>query len=146
MFGKYDRQIDPKNRVVIPTKFLKELGETFFITLGFDKSLIFRSEAEFEKLKQKLEENNSLNKDIRNLTRFIFANTIDMQADRLGRVTLPKHLLEKATIKKEIVFIGTGSVCELFAKEVYEKEESVYEDSDKVDELVEKLYKQGVKL
>lgn len=75
MYGKYERSLDDKNRVVIPPKILSELGDEFFITIGFDKQLIFRDKKEFEKLKSRLDENNSLNKDLRELSRFIFANT-----------------------------------------------------------------------
>ncbi|WP_027122801.1 division/cell wall cluster transcriptional repressor MraZ [Metamycoplasma spumans] len=146
MFGKYYRQIDDKNRVVVPAKLLQELGHEFYITKGFDKSLVFRTPAEFEKLKNKLEENNSLNKDFRNLSRYIFGNTELVSPDKLGRINLPKHLTEKIAIKKEVVFVGTGNTCELFAKEEYDLAESFYDDENNIDDLAQKLFEQGVKL
>lgn len=75
MFGKFNRSIDEANRLVIPAKILKELGQTFFVTIGLDKSLVLRTQDEFEKLKERLESNNQLDKEVRNLTRIIFANT-----------------------------------------------------------------------
>ncbi|AWX69713.1 division/cell wall cluster transcriptional repressor MraZ [[Mycoplasma] anseris] len=146
MFGKFNRQLDDKNRIVIPTKILKELGEQFYITLGFDKSLVLRTEKEFEKLKMNLESNNLLNKGLRDLTRFIFGNTEEVCPDKSGRITLPKHFIDKTAITKEVVFIGVGNYCEIFAKEVYDDKEKFFEDSNNIEDLTEKLLEQGVKL
>ena len=94
MFGKYYRTLDDKNRIVIPTKLLKELGELFYITIGLDKSLVLRTKSEFEKLRENLDANNQLDKEVRNLSRILFANTEELIPDKLGRITLPKYLLE----------------------------------------------------
>ncbi|WP_045434227.1 division/cell wall cluster transcriptional repressor MraZ [Metamycoplasma canadense] len=146
MYGKYERSLDDKNRIVIPPKILLELGNEFFITIGFDKQLILRDKKEFEKLKSKLEDNNSLNKDLRELSRFIFANTELVSPDKLNRVIIPKHLASKATIKKDVVFIGSGNICELFAKEIYDIKENYFENETNIDDLAQKLFEQGVKL
>ncbi|BDX52682.1 division/cell wall cluster transcriptional repressor MraZ [Metamycoplasma equirhinis] len=146
MFGKYYRQIDNKNRVVIPAKLLQELGSEFYITIGFDKSLVLRTPIEFDKIKNKLEENNSLNKDIRDLTRYIFANTELVSPDKLGRIVLAKHFCQKLAIINEVVFLGVGSTCEIFSKEIYDAKENYYEDEENIDSLAQKLFEQGVKL
>lgn len=146
MFGKFNRSIDEANRLVIPAKILKELGQTFFVTIGLDKSLVLRTQDEFEKLKERLESNNQLDKEVRNLTRIIFANTEELTSDKVGRIIIPKYLLDKADITKEVVFIGSGNKCELFAKEVYEENERKYENEESLDILAEKLLEKGVKL
>ncbi|AZG68777.1 division/cell wall cluster transcriptional repressor MraZ [Mycoplasma struthionis] len=146
MYGKYYRQIDSKNRIVIPAKILSELGHEFYITAGFDKSLVLRTPSEFEKFKARLEENNALNKDFRNLTRYIFGNTELLEPDKLGRVVLSKHLTDKVAIKKEVVFVGVGNTCEVFAKEEYDNCESFFENEENIDALAQKLLDQGVKL
>ncbi|AWX42748.1 Protein mraZ [Metamycoplasma cloacale] len=146
MFGKYYKQIDDKNRLVIPAKLLKELGEVMYITLGFDKSIVLRTEKEFLKLKEKLEENNSLNPDFRNLSRYIFGNTEEVQPDSKGRIVLPKYFVDKTTITKEVVFIGVGSYAEIFAKETYDLKEQFFEDEQNIEDLTKKLLEQGVKL
>ncbi|PZV99903.1 division/cell wall cluster transcriptional repressor MraZ [Metamycoplasma auris] len=146
MFGKYERSLDDKSRVVIPSKILSELGNEFFVTIGFDKQLVLRDKTEFEKLRTKLEENNYLNKDFRDLNRFIFANTELVNPDKSNRIILPKHLTEKAAIKKNIVFIGSGNICEIFAKEIYDAKESQFENETSIDDLAQKLLNEGVKL
>ena len=146
MFGKYYRTLDNKNRIVIPTKLLKELGELFYITIGLDKSLVLRTKSEFEKLRENLDANNQLDKEVRNLSRILFANTEELIPDKLGRITLPKYLLEKIAINKEVVFIGSGNKCEIFAKEIYDINEKTYENEESLDKLAEKLLEKGVKL
>ncbi|MBN0970808.1 division/cell wall cluster transcriptional repressor MraZ [Mycoplasma phocoeninasale] len=146
MFGKYYRQLDDKNRIVVPVKLLQELGYEFYVTIGFDQSLTLRTQDEFDKLRNKLEQNNSLNKDIRDLTRYIYANTELVKPDKLGRITIAKHLCDKIAITKEVVFLGVGNSCELFAKEVYDEREKFYEDEDNVNQLAQKLFEQGIKL
>lgn len=135
-----------KNRVVIPAKILQELGPEFYVTISLDKSLVLRTPQEFERLKTKIQDNNALNKNVRNLSRFIFGNTELVNPDKLGRIVLPKHLSEKITIKKEVVFIGVGNTCELFAKEVYEANEIFYDDDQNLEALAQDLLEQGVKL
>ncbi|MBS7551993.1 hypothetical protein KII05_11620, partial [Weissella confusa] len=99
-----------------------------------------------EKLKSRLDENNSLNKDLRELSRFIFANTELVSPDKLNRIIIPKHLTLKTAIKKDVVFIGSGNICELFAKEIYDAKESYFEEESNIDDLAQKLFEQGVKL
>ena len=146
MFGKFNRNLDDKNRIVIPTKILKELGDVFYISLSLDNSLVIRSAAEFTKFKARISENSMLDKEFRNLTRIIFANTEELSPDKLGRVTMPKYLLEKIPIKKDVVFIGNGNYCELFAKEVYDNFEKTYENEENLDKLADKLALKGIKL
>ena len=146
MFGKFNRNLDDKNRIVIPTKILKELGDVFYISLSLDNSLVIRSAAEFTKFKTRISENSMLDKEFRNLTRIIVANTEELSPDKLGRVTMPKYLLEKITIKKDVVFIGNGNYCELFAKEVYDNFEKTYENEENLDKLADKLALKGIKL
>lgn len=145
MFGKYYRQIDDKNRVVVPPKLLQELGKEFYITIGIDKNLVLRTVSEFQKMKTKLEEGNTLNKNVRDFIRYIFGNTEVVSPDKNNRIMIPKHLLNKAAIDKEVVFLGTGYTCELFAKEVYDEQESYYENDDNVNDLAQKLFEAGVK-
>ena len=129
MFGKYYRQIDDKNRVVVPPKLLQELGKEFYITIGIDKNLVLRTVSEFQKMKTKLEEGNTLNKNVRDFIRYIFGNTEVVSPDKNNRIMIPKHLLNKAAIDKEVV----------------DEQESYYENDDNVNDLAQKLFEAGVK-
>ena len=38
MIGKYTARVDDKGRLFVPAKLRAELGETFYVTLGFHGS------------------------------------------------------------------------------------------------------------
>ena len=56
LVGEFQHNIDAKGRMIMPAKFRDELGEKFVITKGLDKCLFVFSQAEWEKLDQKLSE------------------------------------------------------------------------------------------
>ncbi|MDR2585513.1 MAG: hypothetical protein LBC84_04735 [Prevotellaceae bacterium] len=40
--------------------------------------------------------------------------------EKMGRILIPKHLLEKIGVTKEVVFVGIGNKIEVWAKERYD--------------------------
>ena len=39
LIGEYQHSIDPKGRVIVPSKFREDLGERFYVTKGMGTSL-----------------------------------------------------------------------------------------------------------
>lgn len=146
MFGTHPRSLDSKNRVVIPSQFRDELGDVFYITWGFHRVLEIRSTEEFKKFSEKFQSINSLDAEFRKLWRFISMNTVELSVDKLGRVTLPKNLLDLATIKKELSFTGLGNICELWAQEKLDGEVQQLSDPSEITQLVDALSKKGIVL
>ncbi|QJR43994.1 division/cell wall cluster transcriptional repressor MraZ [Mycoplasma miroungirhinis] len=146
MYGNYERALDDKNRIVIPAKFREELGDTFFITFGLDNSLTLRSQEEFNKLTKKLADNNMLDKNMRLFNRFILSNTEEIKLDKTGRFVIPPRFLERAAIKKDIIFIGIGNVSEIFAKEIYQQDIKSFDETEQFDNLAQLLFESGAKL
>ncbi|WP_228846919.1 division/cell wall cluster transcriptional repressor MraZ [Metamycoplasma hominis] len=58
-------------------------------------------------MKTKLEEGNTLNKNVRDFIRYILEIPEVVSPDKNNRIMIPKHLLNKAAIDKEVVFLGT---------------------------------------
>ncbi|WGI36255.1 division/cell wall cluster transcriptional repressor MraZ [Mesomycoplasma lagogenitalium] len=146
MFGNHLKTIDEKNRIIIPSQFREELGEVFYISLGLDKIVEIRSKSEFDRIKEKMKANNSLNKNLREFARFFFGNTTEASCDKVGRVVLPKNLLNLVAIKNEAYLIGVGEKIELWPKERYEEHQSKFMDENSIDELQNKLFESGVEL
>lgn len=73
-----------KNRLAIPSIYRQELGNVFYISLSLDQVLEIRSAEEFDKIKNKISQANSLNKNIRNFARFFFSNTTQVSPDKQG--------------------------------------------------------------
>ncbi len=146
MFGNFLKTIDEKNRIIIPSNFRTELGDIFYISLGLDKIIEFRTKAEFEKIKNKINEHDFLNKNVRDFARFFFGNTTEASCDKLGRVILPKNLLTFTSINKEVYIIGVGEKLELWPKDRYEAENQKFTDENELEKLQKILNENGVKL
>ena len=50
MFGQYKHGLDPKGRLVVPSKLREELGDTFYIAKAPDACLKLYPEAQWQKL------------------------------------------------------------------------------------------------
>ncbi|MCK5867202.1 MAG: division/cell wall cluster transcriptional repressor MraZ [Mycoplasmataceae bacterium] len=144
MFGNYKRSFDDKNRIMIPSKLRDSLGSTFFITLGPDNVLEIRNEQHFNVWKDKLLSTNLLNKNARAFSRILLGNTIKANLDKQGRVAIPTNLLMKPCITKEATFVGVGNKVELWDSSTYEAFQQKFENEGSIDDLAEKLLKDGV--
>ncbi|RTZ68089.1 MAG: cell division/cell wall cluster transcriptional repressor MraZ [Tenericutes bacterium] len=103
MFGNYSKSLDPKNRVIVPAKLRKELGNYFYLTVGPDRILEARDAKSFDVFQNSLTSNNMLNATARQFARLLLGNTEKVEVDKQGRIVLPKHLLESANITKDVV-------------------------------------------
>ncbi|MGY6171982.1 hypothetical protein ACW95P_01385 [Candidatus Mycoplasma pogonae] len=146
MYGRQDRSLDAKNRVVIPSQFREELGDVFYITYGLHAVLEIRSKDEFLKFSHKFQNVNELDADLKKLWRILSMRTAELTVDKSGRVIIPKNLLDLATIKKDLSFVGMGNVCEVWAQEALDKTTEQIEQSSEIEKLVEKISKKGVVL
>ncbi|VEU76038.1 division/cell wall cluster transcriptional repressor MraZ [Mycoplasmopsis columboralis] len=130
MYGQHIRTVDDKNRVVLPPVFKDYLGSSFYITLGFDNNFELRSVQNFQEYNQKLQSKSQFNSKVRHLTRIIMSNVVEVNLDKQGRISLPKFIIDKLAIQKEVVFVGTGSMIELWSKEGFEAFENLFADGD----------------
>ncbi|WP_416373669.1 MraZ C-terminal domain-containing protein [Mycoplasmopsis felis] len=47
----------------------------------------------------------------------MFGNSYEVKIDSVGRFNIPKIIIDKLTIQKEISFIGVGNLVEIWSKE-----------------------------
>lgn len=135
--GEYQHNIDDKGRVIIPVKYRDELGATFIITRGLDKSLFVYPSSEWKQIEQKLKSLPFTRSDARKFTRFFFSGAVEAELDKQGRVMIPGNLRDYAQLNKECVFIGVSNRIEIWSKELWE---SYYQDSeDSFNEIAEKI-------
>jgi len=146
MFGNYSKTLDPKNRVIVPAKLRKELGSSFYLTVGPDKIIEARDAKSFEIFQTALLSNNMLNASAREFARLLLGNTEKVEVDKQGRIVLPRHLLESALITKDVVWVGVGNKVELWPADSYKKQQDKFKDIGSLDDLAKKLMKDGAKL
>lgn len=124
--GQYEAKVDDKGRLVFPAAFKALLPEDGLPRLVIKKN-IFEDclemytgkewERQSEELKSKL---NFLNKDHAAFWRKYMRDCAEVTLDaRIGRFAVPRNLLEKIGVTKEVVFSGNDYKIELWAKEKF---------------------------
>jgi MraZ protein len=141
-YGEYQHTIDPKGRVIIPSKFREGRGDKFIITKGLDNCLFAYSSEEWTSLENKLKTLPLTNKDARAFVRFFFAGAAECEVDKQGRILVPQNLREYAGLDKEISIIGVSTRVELWDRnkwDNYSGDENVSPDS-----IAEKMAELGI--
>lgn len=113
--GEYHHNIDDKARLVLPSKFREELGDTFVVTRGLEGCLFIYSKKEWDKVVNKLKTLPFTKKDARAFLRFFLSGAIECQIDKQGRIALPMPLVNYANLKKECVVIGVNDRLEIWS-------------------------------
>ena len=126
--GRYEHNIDEKGRITIPSKFREELGDSVYITQGFDGNLqAFPSEL-FELMSSKVRSIGYLDPNSRRLRRILFSNAEKAKFDNAGRILLPAFLRETANLKEIAVVVGSGEYFELWSPENWEAQQTSLND------------------
>ena len=136
--GEYHHNIDEKGRLILPSKFRYELGETFVITRGIDSCLFVYKEDTWNKLTNKLNELSFTKKDVRSFQRFFFFFFSISEFDKQGRINISSPLMEYAKINKECVVIGVNDRIEIWSRENFDK--FIDENIDNISDIAENLF------
>lgn len=142
LIGEYTHALDPKNRLSLPAKFRKELGEKVVVTPGLDNCLFVFSQVEWGKVSEKLSQLSMLQADTRSFNRFMFGGAVEADVDSIGRILLPDFLCEFASLKGKVVVAGIHSRLELWDEKVWRDYKKRISKS--ADSLAEKLGQVGI--
>ena len=104
--GEYSHTIDPKGRLIIPSRFREQLGDEFVLTKGLDGCLSIYPMDEWEKFEEQLRSLPLTNKNARTFSRFFVAGATACELDKQGRILVPGTLREFAGLEKDVVLTG----------------------------------------
>ena len=134
--GEYQHNIDPKGRLIIPSKFRESLGEQFVITKGLDGCLFVYPMDGWHELEDKLKSLPLTQRDARAFARIFFSGASEGELDKQGRVLLPPNLRTYAHITKETMIIGVGTRFEIWDLDTWQQ---YNQESDKSFEQLAEL-------
>ena len=138
--GEFNHSIDPKGRLIIPSKFREILGEDFVITKGLDGCLFLYPNNEWKIFEDKLRTLPLTNKNARTFTRFFLGSAVDGGLDKQGRVLISAALREFAGLEKDVVLVGVLDRVEIWDKAKWdENNAAVEEDMDEIASQMEDL-------
>ena len=138
LIGEYHHNIDEKGRLIIPSKFRDEIGNSFVVTKGLDGCLFVYSLVEWEKIVSKLKVLPFTKKDARTFTRFFLASATVCEFDKQGRINLVNSLIEYAGLKKECTIIGVNDRLEIWESDKYDN--LMNENLEELDRISENLF------
>ncbi len=136
--GEYHHNIDDKNRLVIPANYRESLGDTFVITRGLEKCLYIYTEAEWQKIVDKLASLPFTKKDARTFIRSFFSAAANCNLDKQGRISITPNQAIYADLTKECVIIGANDRLEVWSKENWDKFNEEY--SETLEAVAEHLF------
>lgn len=143
--GEYSHSLDAKGRVILPAKLREEIGDSFYITRGFEGCLAIYSAEEFEKLGAAIQALPGNMKEVRKLQRIIITGAHSCEIDKQGRFVVPPTLREFASLEKDLTIVGNGSHAEIWDSAKWN--EYLYgEDSMSLEEAAEALRAEGLSM
>jgi MraZ protein len=114
----FQRKLDEKRRLTIPTELRDEFASGAVVTRGFQTYLHLYPAEVWDKEVEPLLQGNILDEKTADLNlQFRMGKTASEIDAKQGRVTLEQHLLDYAGIDKEVMAVRVGKYWRLMAAE-----------------------------
>jgi MraZ protein len=115
--GRHSHSLDEKGRLALPARFRERLNDGVVLTRGFDLCILVYPMASWLALAERVSALSLGDPDVRRLRRMIFADAVDAQLDRQGRVLVPADLRAYAGLDRETIIVGMHTFIEIWAPE-----------------------------
>lgn len=114
----FQRKLDDKRRLTIPTELRSEFASGVVITRGFQKYLHLYPKSVWDELVEPQLQGTILDEHIADLNvKFRMGKTDGTTDEKQGRISVEQHLLDYAGIEKDIVAVRVGKYWRLMATE-----------------------------
>ena len=123
LYGTYEHQLDDKNRVRIPAKFVsvfdKEYeGQPLYFVIYTSERIAIMAESVLDRRMAMLEKLLPDDEEAMDAKSKILGSAEEVNKDGQGRVVIPKHLRREVGIDKDVVTVGMGDYIEIWSKGV----------------------------
>ena len=124
--SSFENKIDKKGRVSVPSTYrshLNSMGYNGFITYpSFNHSALEAcSQDRIEKLSSSIDSLNPFEEKRDYFATSVLSESVNLQFDTEGRVSLTQKLLDHAKIKNNILFVGLGKTFQIWEPKTFEK-------------------------
>lgn len=113
---EYERQLDERGRIILPSKLRDEINNTVYITQSTsEKCLHLYTEEEWENISAKVNQlPTATDRNAAAFVRLFFGKATAVSVDKQGRVPISKRLLEFANLTKDVVLVGANTRLEIW--------------------------------
>ena len=124
--SSYENKLDKKGRVSVPASFrshLNSLGYNGFVSYpSFNHAALEAcSQDRIEKLSNTIDSLNPFEEKRDFFATSILSESINLQFDSEGRISLTPKLLKHAKIKNNMLFVGQGKTFQIWEPTIFEK-------------------------
>ncbi len=128
--SSFENKLDKKGRVSVPSTFrshLNSMGYNGFIAYpSFNHSALEAcSQDRIEKLSKTIDSLNPFDEKRDYFATSILSESVNVQFDTEGRISLSDKLLNHAKIKNRILFVGLGYTFQIWEPTLFEKFKSL---------------------
>ena len=124
--SSYENNIDKKGRVSVPASF-----RAYISNLGYNSVICFPSfnnqsieawpQDRIEKISNSIDNLNPFDEKRDYFATSVLAESVNLQFDSEGRISITEKLLKHAKIKKSMVFVGQGKTFQIWEPTTFEK-------------------------
>lgn len=139
-YGEYEHSFDEKNRLTLPARFRHSLAGGVVLARGIERNIDVYPSDKWHENTARIAELDSLNREAREMKRYVFAGAAVAELDGQGRVLVPPHLAEHAGIAKDVVVAGVHDHVEIWDRAAWSAHLSAIEGSagDVAERLADK--------
>ena len=124
--SSYENKIDKKGRVSVPATFrsyLNSMGYNGFISYpSFNHAALEAcSQDRIEKLSNTIDSLNPFEEKRDFFATSVLSESVNLQFDSEGRISLSSKLLKHAKIKNSMLFVGQGQTFQIWEPTAFEK-------------------------
>ena len=112
--GRYEHSLDTKGRVILPAKFRAPFERGGFLTQNREGCLALWTPGEFERQMSAMQEQAGTGRAQRNRARLWASTSHEVEMDRQGRMAIPAHLREFASLQGDVLVHGAIDRVELW--------------------------------
>ena len=121
--GRYEHSIDAKGRTSLPARYrdaLAAIGERrIVLTSALDPCLVAYTMPEWASFEDRLARLPQFDRAVQKLKRIYVSGAVECEVDDSGRILIPPTLRAHATLKKDVVWAGSGKYAELWDKDAW---------------------------
>ena len=132
LIGEYECKVDAKGRLLVPSGLRKQFSAAaegkLFVKRGIENCLELYQKHDWEAVSEKVSSLNQFVKKNRVFARKFISGATQLELDSVGRINLPKNLLEYAGVQKELILFAYGNKIEIWDKKSYDAELEMTDD------------------
>jgi MraZ protein len=122
-YGRYTTTMDEKGRCILPAKLRTVTDESgnlllegnVVLTKGLEGCISIYPEPEWEAIQKRLSTLDFTDRSYRSFSRRFYSLAAPVMPDKNGRILIPAHLIQEASLEKELVVIGVNRWIEIWS-------------------------------